>query len=263
MTSHGHRHGHHHDHEHDHGHDHAPRAADRAFVVSIGLNLGFVAVKLCVAGVLARSMALVADAGHNLGDVLGLALAWGAGWLARRKPSKLRTYGFRRATILAALANAVLLLFATGGIAWESLPPAARARREHGPARGKRSSVVASGGRARERPLGARPPARRPRRPGPAERSLHLLGGRGLLPVGVALTGVVLVFRHWPLLRSGGGSRALGSVIVWSAWGLLRRSVNLALDAVPEGVRERRRGARLLCARSRACSRYLISTSGP
>ena len=99
---------------HDHSHSHRTARYDRAFLVSIALNLGFVFVEVAF-GLASHSMALVADAGHNLSDVLGLVLAWGAGWLARRKPSKLRTYGFRRATILAALANAMLLLLATGG----------------------------------------------------------------------------------------------------------------------------------------------------
>ena len=110
---------HDHAHGHDHGHHHhpAPERYDRAFALGIGLNLAYVAAET-VFGLLAGSLALLADAGHNLSDVLGLALAWGATWLARRQPTPRRTYGLRRSSILAALANAMLLLVAIGAIAW-------------------------------------------------------------------------------------------------------------------------------------------------
>src|SRR3954462_3224833 len=112
-----------HDHDHDHAHDHAahehgPRAA--AFAIGIALNLGFVVVE-AVYGVLAQSMALLADAGHNLSDVLALGIAWGASALSRREPSDRFTYGLRSSSILAAVFNAALLLLVTGGIAWEAV----------------------------------------------------------------------------------------------------------------------------------------------
>ena len=118
-----HHHGHHHHgpgHAHDHGHGHAhhhhgPRPEERGFALGTALNLGFVLLE-GAAGLLAGSMALLADAGHNLSDVLGLVLAWVAVRLARRLPSARRTYGFHRGTILAALGNAVLLLVAAGAI---------------------------------------------------------------------------------------------------------------------------------------------------
>lgn len=111
-----------HDHHHEAGHAHAhgSPSTGRAFAVGIGLNATFVTIE-AVYGVLSGSMALVADAAHNLSDVLGLFLAWGAVVLARRKPSKRRTYGLRRSTVLAALANAVLLLAAVGAVAWEAV----------------------------------------------------------------------------------------------------------------------------------------------
>src|SRR5919202_2535736 len=116
SSSHAHHgHGHHH-----HGHHHGPGPAERGFVPAIALNLGFVVLE-AGAGLLAGSLALLADAGHNLSDVLGLALAWGAARLARRPPSARRTYGWHRGTILAALANAMLLLVAVGAIALESV----------------------------------------------------------------------------------------------------------------------------------------------
>ena len=98
------------------------RRADygRAFAIGIGLNLAYVAAEAAF-GVVAGSLALLADAGHNLGDVLGLALSWGAALLSRRQPSQRFTYGFRSSSILAALANAAILLVVTGGIAWEAV----------------------------------------------------------------------------------------------------------------------------------------------
>lgn len=113
--AHAHSHGHHH-----HGHCHSRAARDqRAFAVGVFLNTAFVAVEAYY-GFAADSLALLADAGHNLGDVLSLLLAWAAAWLAQRKPSQRRTYGFGRSSILAAMANAILLLAAVGAIALEA-----------------------------------------------------------------------------------------------------------------------------------------------
>ena len=125
MTGHEHHdHGGHEGNDHAHGdgrsHVHAPKNFGTAFAIGIALNLGFVIVEV-IYGLLANSMALVADAGHNLGDVLGLVMAWIAMLLARRRPSQTYTYGLRRGTILAALANAVLLLVTVGAIAVEGM----------------------------------------------------------------------------------------------------------------------------------------------
>ena len=120
----GHQHGHGahgHSHGHSHGHHHhAPASFGRAFALGIALNLGFVAVETAY-GFMANSMALLADAGHNLSDVLGLALAWGATLLAKRPPSRRFSYGLRGATILAALANALILLVAVGFIVYHAV----------------------------------------------------------------------------------------------------------------------------------------------
>lgn len=109
-----------HDHEHHshghHGHAHGPASYGRAFAIGTALNLGFVIVE-AVYGYLAHSLALFADAGHNLSDVLGLLLAWGASTLARRPPTKRYTYGLRSTSILAALVNAIVLLLSMGAIA--------------------------------------------------------------------------------------------------------------------------------------------------
>ncbi|MBX3196708.1 MAG: cation transporter [Labilithrix sp.] len=216
---------------HDHGHTHAhgPVNHDRAFFVSVALNLGFVVAEV-IFGIVSGSMALIADAGHNLGDVLGLVLAWGATWLARKKPSKRRTYGFRRITILAALANAVLLLVATGAIAWESI------RRLGSPSavESKTVIVVAAIGAAINglSALGFR-------KGGKHDLNLHgaflHLVADAAISLAVVVTGVVLLFTSWNLLDPI-VSLAVSVVIVGGSWGLLRKSVNLALDAVPEGI---------------------------
>ncbi|EAU39794.1 cation diffusion facilitator family transporter [Fulvimarina pelagi HTCC2506] len=103
-----------------HGHDHAPKASHGVFAIGIGLNVVYVVLE-AIFGLFSGSLALLADAGHNLSDVLGLAIAWGAIWLAARPPSATRTYGFKRTPILASLANAVILLVAVGIIAWEAV----------------------------------------------------------------------------------------------------------------------------------------------
>src|SRR3954447_20900348 len=117
-------HAHHHDHDHHHGahghHHHAPADMGRAFAIGVGLNTVFVLVE-AGAGFWTHSLALLADAGHNLSDVLSLLLAWGAAVLARRAPAGRRTYGLRKGTILASLANAVLLLVAVGVIVSEAV----------------------------------------------------------------------------------------------------------------------------------------------
>src|SRR3569623_2271772 len=110
----------HSDHDHHHGHGHAPTDFGRAFAIATVLNLALVVVQV-VYGLAANSVALLADAGHNFGDALGLILAWGAHALARVAPTERYTYGYRSASILSALANAAMLLIATGAIAWEAI----------------------------------------------------------------------------------------------------------------------------------------------
>src|SRR5689334_303708 len=107
-------------HNHDHSHHHAHHGHDRAFAIGAALNLGFVVAEIMF-GVLANSMALLADAAHNFGDVLGLLLGWGAAWLARQPPTRRRTYGWGRSSILAALLNATILLIGVGAIGVEAV----------------------------------------------------------------------------------------------------------------------------------------------
>jgi len=214
---------------HDHSHSRDSVRYDRAFLVSVLLNVGFVVAEV-VFGLVSHSMALVADAGHNLSDVLGLVLAWGASWLARRKPSKLRTYGFRRATILAALANGALLFLATGAVIWESV------QRLFAPAavEGMTVIVVAAVGvvingvsalffrRGKDHDLNVR------------GAFLHLAADAAV-SFGVVITGVILLYTRWNLIDPI-VSLVLSIVIVVGAWRLLRKSLNLALDAVPENI---------------------------
>src|SRR5262245_17151195 len=109
-----------HGHDHSHGHTHIPRHFGRAFAIAAVLNMALVLLQV-VYGVLANSIALLADAGHNFGDALGLFLAWGAHILTQRPPTKHFTYGFQSSSVLAALLNAVILLVATGAVAWEAI----------------------------------------------------------------------------------------------------------------------------------------------
>jgi cobalt-zinc-cadmium efflux system protein len=217
-------------HGHDHGHDHhAPSSVGRAFLIGIALNLGFVVVEI-VYGFLAHSMALLADAGHNFGDVLGLGLSWGATALARLRPSRRRTFGFRRSTIVASVANALILLFVTGGLTLESL------RRLFAPQQpaGKTMIVVAILGavvnaasallflRGRERDLNLR------------SAFLHLASD-AMLAVGVAVAGGVILWTGW-LWLDPAVSIALAIAILAGTWSLMSKSMNLILDAVPEGI---------------------------
>jgi len=109
-----------HNHAHDHDHSHIPKSYDRAFAIGIALNVGFVVLEV-IFGLFANSLALLADAGHNLSDVLSLLFAWGASVLVRKLPTQRHTYGLRRTSILAALINALVLLVAVGAIAWEAI----------------------------------------------------------------------------------------------------------------------------------------------
>jgi len=209
-------------------HDHSNRY-DRAFAVAVALNLVFVATEAAF-GALAHSLALLADAGHNLSDVAGLLLAWGAVVLARRAPTQRRTYGWRGSSILAALANAVLLLIAVGAIAWEAV---GRFARPEPVAAGTVIGVAAVGivinaatamlffaGRKGDVNLrGA---------------FLHMAADAGV-SLGVVVAGFIIAATGWtwvdPVVSFG-----IAAIITIGTWGLLRESVNLALHAVPEGV---------------------------
>lgn len=211
-----------------HDHDHAPTFG-RAFAIGIALNLGFVAVEAGY-GFATNSVALLADAGHNLSDVAGLALAWAAAWLAGRATSPRFTYGLRRSSILAALANAILLMLAVGAIALEAV----RRFADPQPVEAGTVMAVAAAGivvngvtawlfaRGRHGDLNIR--------------------GAFLHMVADAAVSAGVVVAAFLTLRTGATwidpatSLVIAAVIVAGTWGLLRDSLRMALDGVPPGV---------------------------
>jgi cobalt-zinc-cadmium efflux system protein len=215
-----------------HGHSHGGVSYGRAFAIGVALNLAFVAVEF-VYGRLAHSLALVADAGHNLSDVLGLLMAWGAAALARRHPSPGRTYGMRRSAILAALANAVVLLVAVGAIAWEAV----RRFDEPNPVVGSTVIWVALAGIAVNTATALLFASGRKGDLNIRGAFLHMAADAGV-SLGVVVSGAVIIFTGWQWLDPV-VSLVIAAVIIAGTWGLLRDSVNLALDAVPEGIDER------------------------
>jgi cobalt-zinc-cadmium efflux system protein len=227
---HGHAHGHDHHHGHGHhGHSHAPKDFGRAFAIGVALNLGFVLIE-AAAGLITHSLALLADAGHNLSDVLGLLMAWGAVVLAKRAPSARRTYGLRKGTILASLANAALLLIAVGAIAWEAVRRFATPEPiQTGPV-----MVVAAIGIAINT----------------ATALMFMKGSKDDLNVrgaflhmaadaavsaGVVIAALAMALTGW-LWLDPVVSLAIVAVIVLGTWGLLRDSLDMALDAAPRGI---------------------------
>ena len=212
---------------HAHGHVHAPPTAlDRRYVIGIALNLGFVVVEFG-AGIVSGSTALLADAGHNLSDVLGLAMAGGAAWLAGRAANARRTYGFGKATILAALSNAVLLILACGAIAWEAV----RRFGEPEPVQPGMVMAVAAAGIAVN--LGTALMFRRGREHDVNLRGAYLhMAADAAVSLGVVVAGALIWWTgaSWidPLT-----SLIIVAVILWGTWGLLRESLDLAMDAAP------------------------------
>lgn len=210
-------------------HAHGPANYDRAFLIGIALNLAFVAVEATF-GLLSHSLALVADAGHNLSDVLGLVLAWGAAILARRLPTTRRTYGLRRASVLAALFNGVFLLVAIGAIAWEAV----RRFSDPGPVAGGTVIVVAAIGIVINTATALLFVAGRKGDLNIRGAFLHMAADAGV-SLGVVLGGFAILATGWRWLDPA-ISLVIVAVILSGTWGLLRDSVNLALDAVPESV---------------------------
>jgi len=216
--------------DHSHAsHSRVPANFNTAFAIGIGLNTAYVLFEVAF-GILSHSLALLADAGHNVSDVLGLLLAWGASAMAKSVPTKRRTYGLRSTSILAALFNAILLLISVGAIAWEAV------RRFKVPTEVSASTVIwvsllgiainsatalmfISG---RKNDLNIR------------GAFLHMAADAAI-SAGVVLAGVAILWTgvHWidPVV-----SLLICAVIVWGTWDLLRESVNLALQAVPKEI---------------------------
>jgi cobalt-zinc-cadmium efflux system protein len=226
--AHGHTHG---THAHGAGHQHHgdPDSHARAFVVAIGLNAAFVLVEFGY-GFVANSTALMADAGHNLSDVLGLALTFGATLLARRSPSARFTYGLRSTSILAAMANAMLLLVACGAIGWEAMqrfsqPPAVASATVMAVAA---IGIVVNGFSAWRFVKGSQDDLN--------IRGAYLhMAADAAVSLGVVLAGLVMLVTGWYWLDPA-LSLFIVAVILYGTWGLLRGSVHLALDAVPPHI---------------------------
>ena len=216
-------------HSHSHQHSHAPKDFGPIFALATALNVGLVAVQVFY-GVVAHSVALLADAGHNFGDALGLMIAWGAHVLARLNPTARYTYGFRSASILAALLNGVILLVATGAIIWEAIGRLF----EPGEVAGLTVMVVAAigilvnglsawllmGGQKGDLNIrGA---------------FLHMVADAAV-SLGVVVAGALILLIGWNWLDPV-VSIAISVVIVWGTWGLLREAINHSLDAVPAEI---------------------------
>lgn len=214
---------------HDHGHSHGAANYGKAFAIGIILNTGFVIVEATF-GFLSGSLALVADAGHNLSDVLGLLVAWGASVLVRRVPTPRRTYGLRRSSILAALANAVFLLIAIGAIAWEAVGRFS----DPAPVAGATVVWVALIGIAINTATALLFLAGRKGDLNIRGAFLHMAADAGV-SLGVVIAGLLIIATGWQWLDPV-ISLAIALVILVGTWGLLRDSVNMALDAVPEGI---------------------------
>jgi cobalt-zinc-cadmium efflux system protein len=217
----------HHGHEHDH--HQAPAAFTTAFAAGVGLNALFVLVE-AAAGFWTGSLALLADAGHNLSDVLGLVLAWGATYLSRRRPSGRQTYGLGRTSILAALANGVLLLIAVGAITWEAI-----SRLRHPTSLPAGMVIIVAGFGAvintltallffsgRQRDLNVR------------GAFLHMAADAAV-SIGVVIGAVAMIQTGWLWIDPVLGL-IIAAAIAYSTWDLLWQALELTLDIVPRGI---------------------------
>ena len=226
---HGHSHQAHSGHAH-HGHAHGYSGDLTAvFAISIALNIGFVLIE-ALYGFLSNSIALLADAGHNLGDVLGLVAAWAATALARRRPTARFTYGLRSSSILAALFNAIILLIAVGGIAVEAVQRFITP----GPVAGMTIIVVALAGVA-VNGVSAWLLARSHHGDLNIKSAFAHLLSDAVVSVAVAASGAVILFTGW-LWLDPAMSLIVSVLIVFGTWGLLRDSLDMALQAVPPGI---------------------------
>jgi len=217
-----------HSHSHNDQHDATARFG-RAFAIGVALNLVYVVAQI-IFGIVAHSLALIADAGHNFSDVLGLLLAWCAVYLSKTRPTARRTYGLGRSSILAALANAILLMVAVGGITWEAI----RRFGNPGEVAGNTVMIVAAigvlvnGGTAllfsagRKGDLNIR------------GAFLHMTADAAV-SAGVVVAGLIIISTGWFWIDPV-ASLLINVVIIWGTWGLLRESLSMALDVVPPNV---------------------------
>ena len=212
-----------------HGHSHAQETLGSAFAIGISLNILFVLFE-AVFGFLSGSLALLADAGHNLGDVLSLAMVWGAIWLSQKKPTQYRTYGYARSSIYTSLLNAILLLIAIGVIAWEAI------ERFRDPAPIDSGTVlwvallgiVINGAtallflRGKDHDINIR------------GAYLHMAADAGV-SLGVVIAALLMGWTGW-LWLDPAVSLMIVVVIAWGTFGLFRESVDMAMDAVPNAI---------------------------
>lgn len=218
-----------HQHEHSHAHSHPPAQFGRAFAIGIALNTAFVAIEAFY-GWKVDSLALLADAGHNLSDVFGLVLAWGGALAGRLRPDLRHTYGWKRGSILAAFANAILLLVAMGSLAWEALTRLQLPQPMHG----QTVMLVAGIGivintatallfmRGRKDDLNIR------------GAFLHMAAD-ALVSAGVVIVGALALWFGWNWLDPV-ASLLIAAVIVFGTWSLFRQALHLLFDGVPEDI---------------------------
>src|SRR5580698_3639902 len=232
MASHQvHEYGHHHDHHHGdhHGHSHVPATFGSAFAIATVLNIALVAIQAAY-GVLAHSMALFADAGHNAGDVLALVLAWGSHAISQKHSTERYTYGFRSSSIIADLINATIILVVTGAIAWAALERLFAPQ----PVAGGTVMVVAALAIVIN---GAAAVALSRGNTGDLNvygAFLHLVADAAV-SAGVVVAGLVIRLTGW-LWVDPVASLLISGVIVWSTWGLLRDSAKMSLQGVPPQI---------------------------
>ena len=213
----------------NHSHTHEVKDFGKAFAIGIALNVGFIIVEVTF-GLIVNSLALIADAGHNLSDVLGLLIAWGASYLVKKSANGKYTYGYKKASVLAAFLNAMILLVAIGVIMWEAIGRFAEPQRVEGTTImlvagigvviNAVTALLFFSGRKQDLNIkGA---------------FLHMAADAGI-SLGVVVVGLVLTFTsfYWldPVV-----SIIIALIIFWGTWGLLKDSTSLALDAVPKGI---------------------------
>jgi len=227
----GHSYGHGHGHSHGHHHHGPPPSGDvgKAFAIAVGLNVVFVIAE-AAAGFFSGSMALLADAGHNLSDVLSLLLAWAASVLAARPPSERFTYGLKSSSILAAIANSALLWVAIGAILVETV----RRFAEPAPVMGTTMIAVAALGIA-VNALSALLFAKGSKSDLNLRAAFVHLMADAAVSAGVVIAGIVILFTGWQIVDPI-ASLVITAVIAWSSWGLLRESLTMGMMAVPESI---------------------------
>ena len=212
-----------------HTHSHKPDNYNRAFAIGVTLNVIYVVVEVGY-GVAAGSLALIADAGHNLSDVLSLLLAWGASVLAMKAATEKRTYGLRKVTIMASLISAILLLIAMGGIAWEAIGRFSNPE----PVAGMVVIVVAAIGVVINTATALLFASGKKHDLNIRGAFLHMTADAAV-SLGVVVAGIVIMIKGWlwvdPVI-----SLVIVAVILIGTWGLLRDSINSAIDAVPAGI---------------------------